>query len=113
MIYPAMVRKRIVELASTEGMKTKEIAALFGICRSGTRRVRQRHRERGTYLPKVYRPGRRPQLTGEVTQRIRDFVAAHADATRREIKDALGLTVSVQTVGEWVRKLGLVLKKSR
>jgi transposase len=113
MAYPIMVRKRIVELASVQGMKTKQIAALFGICRSGTRRVKQQHRERGTYLPKAYRPGRRPMMTDAVARQIRDFVAAHADATRQEIKEALQLTVSVQTVGEWVRKLELVLKKSR
>ena len=113
MTYPELVRKRIVELALHEGMKTKQIATLFGICRSGTRRVKQRQREQGTYLPRAYRPRRKPQMTSVIAQQIRDFVVAHADATRQEIKDALGLTVSVQTVGEWVRKLGLVLKKSR
>lgn len=113
MAYPVMVRKRIVELATLEGMKTKQIAALFGICPSGTRRVKQQHRERGTHLPKAYRPGRKPQLTDALAQQVRDYVATHADATRQEIKDALGLLVSVQTVGEWVRRLGLVLKKSR
>jgi transposase len=113
MTYPVMVRKRIVELASLEGMKTKQIATLFGICRSGTRRVKQQHRERGTYLPKAYRRGRSLQMTDAIAQQVRVFVAAKADATRQEIKDALGLSVSVQTVGEWVRRLGLVLKKSR
>ena len=34
MTYLVMVRKRIVALAPLEGMKTKQIAALFGICHS-------------------------------------------------------------------------------
>jgi transposase len=113
MAYPAMVRKRIVELAARDGMKTARIAELFGICRSGTRRVKQQHRERGTHLPKAYRPGREPLMTDAVAGRARGFVATRKDATRAEAKDALGLTVSVQTVGEWLRRPGLVLKKSR
>lgn len=108
-----MVRKRIVELSADGGMKTKQIAELFGICRSGTRRVKQQHRERGTYLPKPYRPGRRLLMTDATARQIRDHVAVHADATRAQIKAALGLGVSVQTVGQWLRRLGLVLKKSR
>lgn len=110
--YPRLVRKRIVELYAQE-KSTKEIAELFGVSRSGTRRVKQRLRERGTLDPLPRRPGRKPKLTSELGQQIRAHVAARADATRGELKHALGLSVSVQTVGEWLRKLGLVLKKSR
>jgi transposase len=110
--YPTLVRKRIVELYARD-KSTKEIAELFGVSRSGTRRVKQRLRERGTLEPLPRRAGRKPQLTPDLAERIRGHVAAHADATREEVKAALGLAVSVQTVGEWLRKLGLVLKKSR
>ena len=110
--YPTLVRKRIVELYA-EQKSTKEIATLFGICRSGTRRVKQRLRERGTLDPLPRRAGRKPKLTPELQRQIREHVAEHADATREEVKRALGVSVSVQTVGEWLRKLGLVLKKSR
>jgi DNA invertase Pin-like site-specific DNA recombinase len=48
--YPLLVRKRIIELYEQE-KPTKEIAELFGICRSGTRRVKQQLRERGTIEP--------------------------------------------------------------
>ena len=110
--YPALVRKRIVELYAQD-KSTKEIAGLFGVSRSGTRRVRQRLRERGTLEPLPRRPGRKPTLTPDLERKLRAHVAAHADATREEVKRTLGLAVSVQTVGEWLRKLGLVLKKSR
>jgi transposase len=110
--FPTLVRKRIVELYAQE-KSTKEIAELFGVSRSGTRRVRQRLRERGTLAPLPRRPGRKPMRTPDLQGRLRAHVAAHADATREEIKAALGLGVSVQTVGEWLRRLGLVLKKSR
>jgi transposase len=110
--YPTLVRKRIVELYA-QAKSTKEIAELFGVSRSGTRRVKQRLRERGTLEPLPRHAGRKPKLTAALAGEIRAHVAAHADATRQELKHALGLLVSVQTVGEWLRKLGLVLKKSR
>ena len=109
---PGLVRRRIVELYARD-KSTKEIAELFGVSRSGTRRVRQYLRERGTLEPLPRKPGRKPKLTPELSERIRGHVATHADATREQVKAALGLAVSAQTVGEWLRKLGLVLKKSR
>ena len=109
---PLLVRKRIIELYEQD-KPTKEIAELFGICRSGTRRVKQQLRERGTIAPRPRtNAGRKPKLTPELQRRVRDHVAAHPDCTRAELKAALGLTVSLQAISKWMRKLGLVLKKS-
>ena len=110
--YPLLVRKRIIELYEQD-KPTKEIAELFGICRSGTRRVKQQLRERGTIAPRPRtNAGRKPKLTPELATQIRDHVAACPDGTRAELKAALGLTVSLQAISKWTRKLGLVLKKS-
>jgi len=110
--YPLMVRKRIIELYEQD-KTTKEIAEVFGICRSGTRRIRQRHRQSGTIEPRAGRPGRKPKLTPQLSQQIKDFIATSADCTREELKLALNLTVSLQAISKWLKKLGLVLKKSR
>lgn len=110
--YPAMVRKRIVELYE-QNFTTKQIAELFGVARSGVRRVKQRLRERGTLEPLPARVGRKPMLTPEVEVRVRAHVAAYPDATREELKAALGLTVSLQSISKWLKRLGLPLKKSR
>ena len=109
--YPAMVRKRIVELYE-QNYTTKQIADLFGVCRSGVRRVKQRLRERGTLQPLPRGGGRRPVLTPDLAERIRRHIAEHPDATREELKAALGLPVSPQSVSKWLRRLGLPLKKS-
>jgi transposase len=111
-VYPAMVRRRIVELYD-QNLKTRQIAALFGISKSGTRRVKQHKRERGTLDPLPHRRGCKPAMTGEVEQKIREHVRAHPDSTREELKTALKLTVSLQSISRWLKKLGLVLKKSR
>lgn len=110
--YPAMVRRRIIELYEA-AYSTSEIAEVFGVCESGVRRVRQHYRERGTLDPLPRTCGRRPILTDEVGQRIRAHIAAHPDATRQELRCALGLTVSLQSISKWFRRLGLPLKKSR
>lgn len=109
---PTMVRRRIVEL-DLEGYGTREIAELFGLAESGVRRVKQRHRERGTHEPLPRGGGRRTLLSDDAQARIRDYVASRPDATREELKSALGLGVSVQTISTWLKRLGLPLKKSR
>ena len=110
--YPLLVRKRIIELYE-QNKSTKEIAETFGICRSGTRRVKQRQRETGSIQPRIPKTGRKPKLTEELAQQIKDYVARHPDCTREELIEALKLEVSPQTMSKWFRKLGLVLKKSR
>jgi transposase len=110
--YPAMVRRRIVELYEQD-YSTGEIAELFGVCESGVRRVRQRLRERGTIDDPPGTCGRKPVLTPDVEGRVREHVAAHPDATREELREALGLPVSLQSISKWLKRLGLPLKKSR
>jgi transposase len=110
--YPAMVRRRIVELYEQD-YSTAEIAEVFGVCASGVRRVRQRLRERGTLEPLPRTCGRRPMMSAEVARRVREHVSAQPDATREEIRAALGLSVSLQSISRWLKRLGLPLKKSR
>src|SRR5271155_4708019 len=108
--YPAMVRKRIIELYEQD-YSTSEIAEVFGVCESGVRRVRQRLRERGTLDPLPRTCGRRPMMTAQVQRQIREQIAAHPDATRQEIRSTLGLSVSLQSISKWFKRLGLPLKK--
>jgi transposase len=106
-----MVRQRIVELYEQD-YSTSEIAEVFGVCESGVRRVRQRLRERGTLDPLPRTCGRKPLMTPDVERRVREHVARRPDATREEIRAALGLTVSLQSISKWFKRLGLPLKKS-
>src|SRR3954452_4801128 len=102
--YPAMVRKRIVELYEAN-YSTCEIAEVFGVCESGVRRVRQHFRERGTLDPLPRTCGRKPMMSADVERQIREHVAARPDATREEVRSALGLSVSLQSISKWFRRL--------
>lgn len=110
--YPAMVRKRIIELYDQD-YSTSEIAEVFGVCEAGVRRVRQHFRERGTLEPLPRTCGRKPIMNAEVERQMRDHITARPDATREEVRSALGLGVSLQSISKWFKRLGLPLKKSR
>ena len=106
------MRERIVAMYAG-GKSTKQIAESMGTCPSGTRRIPQDLRERGTLEPKKGKTGYAGGLTPEVERRLRDLVGSEPGATRQALRDRLGVTVDVRTVGRWLAKSGLVLKKSR
>ena len=108
---PRRMRERIIELYG-RGKKTHEIASALGTCRSGTRRIRQVLRERGTLEPLKGKSGPPSGLTGERATRLRELVAAEPGATREQLRDRLEVIVDVRTIGRWLKRLGLTLKKS-
>jgi transposase len=114
--YPGLVRRRMMELYA-EKKTTKEIAGLFGVSRSGTRRVKQHLRERGTLEPLAGTPGPKGKLTDDVKARLGRLVASKPDATLAELREALAaeakVSASTSTVDRWLGKLGLTFKKSR
>ena len=81
------MRERVVTMHA-EGRSTKQIAEAMGTCRSGTRRVRQYLRERGTLERKKGKTGYAGGLTPEVERRLRDLVAADPGVTRQTLRTA-------------------------
>ena len=101
---PMRMRRRIVELYES-GKGTAEIAAAMAACPSGTRRIRQVLRERGTLEPARVKPGPAGGLTADRADELRAAVAAAPGTTRAELRDRLGVTVDVRTVGRWLARL--------
>ena len=104
--------RRWIMSAYQAGKGTKEIAAIFGRCESAVRRVKQNYRERGTADPLLHLRGRKGKFSDEIKTRLGQFVTDHPDATLKEIKQRLGLDVSLSTVDRWLKKLELSFKKS-
>lgn len=109
---PLRMRERIVAMYAQQ-VPTHQIAEAMGTCRSGTRRIRQQLAERGTLEPLKPSGGYASGLTEDLARRLRERVASEPGSTRLQLRDHLKLTVGVRTVGRWLAKLGLVLKKSR
>lgn len=107
--YPQELRDRVLA-AYDRGMKTKQIADVFMVCRAWARGVKQRRRETGqtTAMPR-----------GGATvikidpQHLRELVDQHPDATAAELHALLGVECSVSAVDQALRRHGLTFKKRR
>ena len=113
--YGMRLRKRIIELYEQD-KSTAEIAALLGTSESGTRRVRQHLRERGTLEP-MSGGGGRPALDESQQNQLSELVKQQPDATLAELQTRLskatGLSLALCTIDRWCTRLGLRFKKSR
>ena len=107
--YSQDLRDRVLA-AYGRGMRTKEIAALFGVSRAWARRVQQRWRETGERSPRrmgcpvVYKVDR---------VQLAELVREHPDATLLELRDLLGLECAESTICMALKELGLSFKKRR
>lgn len=109
------VRQWIIE-AYGRNKTTGEIAAVFGRCPSGVRRVKQQARERGDALPRFHLRGSKGKFTPERQAKLREWIAQKPDQTLEELRvrfeEELKVKVSKSTIDRWTKKLGLTFKKS-
>ena len=100
-----------------QGWDTVDIAQHFGASESGVRRVWQQFREEGRDEPAFDNCGRKRTLTDEQLQRVGQIAEERPDAFLHELADEiagrLGVRACRQTVGRWLRELGITRKKSR
>jgi transposase len=100
-----------------EGWDTVDIAQHFGASESGVRRVWQQFREEGRDEPAFDNCGRKASVTNEQLQQVRQIAEQRPDAFLHELAEQieaqLGVHACRQTVGRWLRDLGVTRKKSR
>ena len=107
--YSQDLRIRVLA-AYDRGMKTSQIACLFEVSCSWTRRVKQRRRETGeTSARRRGTPGARKFDR----DRLAELVRERPDATLQELRDQLGAVCSVSAICEALKELGLTFKKRR
>jgi transposase len=109
-------RRKIISLYQS-GLDTSDIAAEFGASESGIRRVWQQYREEGRDEPAFANCGRKPTLSDQQKQQVLQIVRERPDLFLRELAEEvetrLGVVVCRQTIGRWLRDLGVTRKKSR
>ena len=115
--FSLAVRRRIIELFQS-GLEGDDVAEIMACSPAGARRVWQRYREDGAIKPRPHGGGHTPKLDDEQKKRVLgELVAQKPDAFCRELVDDLhtrtGVRVCRQTIGTWLRELGLTRKKSR
>jgi transposase len=114
--FSARERRKIISLYQS-GLDTEDIAEQFSASESGVRRVWQQYREEGRAEPAYANCGRKPTLSPEQMQQVRQIAREKPDRFVREIAEEiqsrLGIAACRQTVGRWLDELGLTRKKSR
>ena len=96
--------------AYDRGMKTKEIAGVFGVSPSWARRVKQRRRQHGELAPRP-RIGKHHFKIDRL--RLAELVREQPDATLAELRDRLAITCSLSAIWSAIDQLGLSFKKRR
>lgn len=107
------LRERIVAAYSAGEGSCRLIAERFGVSHGVVSKLVCQQREEGSLRPHTDRYGRKRAVSGETEKSLQRHIREHPDATLEERRDALGLTCSLKTVWESVRRLNARFKKSR
>ena len=92
------------------GVKTAAVAEKYSVSASWVRRLRQRHQTTGSLARRPPSPGR-PVVLAPHEARVRELVRDDPDATLAELRQRLGVAVSVGTLYNYLRRLQLSFKK--
>jgi len=106
------LRKRIID-AKLRGDTETKIPLDKAVSKSTVTKLWALYRETGSYSPRPNPCGRKPVLSLEQLEQIRQTIAERPDITLAELKEQLSLPVSIASLSESVRfKLGLRYKKN-
>ena len=89
----------------------KAIAAAYSVSERTVYRLVQQKRETGSVSLCTSQRGRKPVLTEEDKEKIRERMEERPDSTVGEIREALNLAASPSTVERAIKGMGYTLKK--
>ena len=87
------------------------IAQAYSVSERTVYRLAQQKRETGSVALRTSQRGRKPALTEEDKQNIRQCVEERPDITINEVREKLHLTASYSTVERAIQAMGYTLKK--
>jgi transposase len=91
-------------------MKTLAVARKYSVSESWVRRLKQRRKATGSLAPRPPSPGR-PVTLAPHDARARELVRGDPDATLVELRQRLGVKVSLSALSEYLRRIKLSFKK--
>lgn len=109
--YSLDLRVRVLAAADA-GERRIDIAERFSVSVAWVRRLVQRRRETGSIEPKPHAGGPALALDESHRQHLRELVEEQRDATLKELRDRLGLPVSIATIWRALDQLGFTRKRS-
>ncbi|MFQ5590505.1 MAG: IS630 transposase-related protein [Phycisphaerae bacterium] len=111
--YSMDLRKRVVGACDAREGSREQIAKRVGVSTAWIRRLLQRRRESGSIAPLPQNAGRKRALDDWQMKKLKSWVRGHQDATLKEIRPGMGLSISIAALDRALRVLGLTLKKTR
>jgi transposase len=107
--YSMDLRRRVWADCQT-GMKTAAVAQKYSVSQSWVRRLKQRQKATDSIAPRPPSPGR-PVILAPHEDRVRALVRDDPGATLAELRQRLGVAVSIGTLCNYLRRLKLSFKK--
>lgn len=92
------------------GLPTSAVAQKYSVSASWVRRLKQRQQATGSLAPRPHSPGR-PVALAPHDARVRELVRADPDATLAELRQRLGLSISLSTLSAYLRRIAFSFKK--
>ena len=115
MAYSNQLRQKLLQAADRQEFSQPRLAEIFGVSLTWVKRVLRRRRQTGSTEVLSFAGGKRPKLTDQQTQQVRQYVLADTDATLREVQSWLQATetirLSLSTLSRLLTKLDLPRKK--
>ena len=110
--YSTDIRNRVIK-KQEEGKKVSEIANELSVKKSFVYNMLALYKASGSVEPKPHTGGKKPTIDEDVLLQIESLVLETPDITLQEIKDALGLTISLSIICDALnKKLNLRYKKN-
>jgi transposase len=116
MAYGNELRQKLLDAADLHQFSQLHLAEIFGVSLSWVKRVIQRRRETGRSQLLPFAGGKRPKLSEQQREQVRQYVLADTDTTLREVQrwleTAYTIRLSLPTLSRLLAKLDLPRKKS-
>lgn len=108
--YSIDLRERVL-MDWDAGLGTHAVARKYRVSPEWVRKLRRQRATTGDIRPRRGKTGPKPKLAA-YAELVAELVRQSPDATLAELREKLGLDVSLVTLWRVLKKLGLVLKKS-
>jgi transposase len=108
--YSCDLRERVLTDFDA-GLGNDAVARKYHVSSRWVYKLRRQRAETGQIAPRRGRTGPPRMLAGQ-EERLAELVQRRPDATLRELRNELGLSMSLVTLWRALQRLGLTLKKS-
>ena len=105
------LRERILFPYDKEEGTRAEIAHRFRVSLGMVKKLLQQRRRTGNIAPRHHFAGRKPMIVGAHRWQMQALLAKKNDLTLKELREATGLSCSLQAINVVLGKMGLTYKK--